>query len=71
MIVLGVKTKGERNIVQEQGGVVGKVNILELILRIILLILSGIRSVEAVKDVAEESGEDFDKLWANLPDKYK
>ncbi len=47
------------------------IHILLLILKIVTLILGGIKAVEAVKNVAEESGEDFDKLWEKLPDQHK
>lgn len=42
-----------------------------LILRIILIILSGVNAVDAVKKVANETGVSFSTLWNILDDKYK
>ncbi len=46
-------------------------SIVALILKIIILILGGMQTLEAVMQVAEESGESFERLWSNLPEKYK
>ena len=48
-----------------------KVEIAILIVRIILLILSGMSSVGAVEEVAKGSGIASATLWSNLPNRYK
>lgn len=45
--------------------------IMILILKIIHLILSGIKAVDAAKKVSKESGVGFVTLWDRLPEKYK
>ena len=48
-----------------------KVEIAILIVRIILLILSGMSSVGAVDEVAKATGIAKATLWNNLPNRYK
>ncbi len=45
--------------------------IIDWIFRIILIILSGTDSFQAVAEVSRESGVSFLTLWDRLPDKYK
>ncbi len=47
------------------------VEILRLIIKIIELILAGMKAIDATKQVAKENGVSFLSLWTNLPEKYK
>lgn len=47
------------------------VNIIGLIARIVILILSGIDPSKATGSIASISGVEFKDLWSRLPNKYK
>jgi hypothetical protein len=55
----------------KKGKVENTVEIMILIARIIMLILSGMSSVGAVEEVAKASNVASTTLWGNLPNRFK